>query len=86
MADFIRWNSSVGSQCTNFKAQFSYCVEAVNEPSSISTTIPSTTVALISTQKSNTVTTSTTTSNGISIPTLIQTGMVANCNKFHYVN
>lgn len=78
-------NPSVGSGCTNFKAQFSYCVEAMNEPAP-SSTIPSTTAAPTTTQKSTTVITSTTTSNGISTPTPIQTGMVTNCDKFYYVN
>ncbi|KAL6867810.1 carbohydrate-binding module family 50 protein [Trichoderma novae-zelandiae] len=79
-AQFVSWNPSVallGDGC-NLISGLYYCVEVSFVTISVSHTPP---------PSSTTSRSATTTSagNGIATPTPVQTGMVANCNKFYFV-
>ncbi|KAK3898439.1 hypothetical protein C8A05DRAFT_47255 [Staphylotrichum tortipilum] len=75
LAQFYAWNPAVGSDCTSLWLNTYCCVGIVGQTASTSTSATSSTSS----------TTSTTTGNGVSTPTPTQTGMVSNCNTFHYV-
>ncbi|KAJ5874552.1 uncharacterized protein N7529_002982 [Penicillium soppii] len=93
MADFVRWNPSVGSNCAGYVSGKSYCVEAYGEPApgtgttttKVTTTSSATTSSTTTstTTTSSTTTSSTTTTGGAPGPT--QSGQVANCNKWDLV-
>ena len=70
LQQFITYNPSVGSDCSNLVVGDSYCVEENygRGPSSTSTSTPSTTTA---------------TTTGKPSPT--QSGLIANCNNFYKV-
>ncbi|RYP55760.1 hypothetical protein DL769_010053 [Monosporascus sp. CRB-8-3] len=69
MADFLRWNPSITSDCGNFTFGRSYCVEVTGEPSPTTSAPPETTSP----------------PNGIQTPQPIQDGMVDNCDAFYFV-
>ncbi|KAM0254536.1 hypothetical protein ACHAQJ_006696 [Trichoderma viride] len=72
LADFLRWNPSITSDCGNYVTGKSYCVEGSapgNTPSATTDTSKPTS-----------------TGNGIATPTPTQPDMVDNCNKFYLVN
>ncbi len=75
LAQFYAWNPAVGSDCTSLWVNTYCCVGIVGQTASTSTSSTSSTSS----------TTSTTTGNGVSTPTPTQTGMVSNCDSFHYV-
>ncbi|KAI1146243.1 hypothetical protein F4825DRAFT_456675 [Nemania diffusa] len=70
LANFYAWNPAVGSTCAGLQASVYVCIGL--QGSSPTRTI-------------TTLTTATTTGNGVTTPTPYQTGMVTNCNKFHLV-
>ncbi|PCD24494.1 hypothetical protein AU210_013613 [Fusarium oxysporum f. sp. radicis-cucumerinum] len=67
LADFVKWNTGVGSLCTTLWPNVWVCVGVVDSGSQPTTKPP----------------TPTTTGNGIATPTPTQPGMVGNCNKFY---
>ncbi|KAM7196725.1 hypothetical protein V8F20_006918 [Naviculisporaceae sp. PSN 640] len=73
LASFYSWNKGVGSNCEYLWKDTYYCVNIIG-----GTTLKPTT----STPKPITTTTK---GNGVPTPTPIQSGMVTNCNKFHFV-
>ncbi|PNH36202.1 hypothetical protein BJF96_g391 [Verticillium dahliae] len=81
LKDFARWNPTVGADCSGIKAGNSYCVEAFGEPEPIEVTT-TTRAATTTTQPTATTTTF---ANGIATPQPTQSGMVTNCNKFHWI-
>ncbi|KAK1622585.1 LysM domain-containing protein [Colletotrichum phormii] len=70
LADFVKWNSNVGSDCTGMWAEVNVCVGVIGGSTPTTTTQPTTTTAPAGVQTSQ--------------PT--QPGMVTNCKKFHYVS
>ncbi|EEY19239.1 LysM domain-containing protein [Verticillium alfalfae VaMs.102] len=74
-------NPTVGADCSGIKAGNSYCVEAFGEPEPIEVTT-TTRAATTTTQPTATTTTF---ANGIATPQPTQSGMVTNCNKFHWI-
>ncbi|KXJ87029.1 LysM domain-containing protein, partial [Microdochium bolleyi] len=71
-AQFVQWNPAVGNDCTGLWSDTYACVHTIG----LQTT---------STTKKPTTTTSSKPTNGIQTPIPTQTGMVANCDKFHLV-
>ncbi|KAK2035449.1 hypothetical protein LX32DRAFT_700234, partial [Colletotrichum zoysiae] len=71
LADFVRWNPTVGNDCTGMWADVNVCVGVVGGAAPTTTTRPTTT---------------TTAGNGVQTPQPTQPGMVTNCKKFHYVS
>ncbi|WPG98094.1 Hypothetical protein R9X50_00088000 [Acrodontium crateriforme] len=69
-SEFIAWNPSINSDCTNILAGYYYCVNVAGA------TKPATTTTSPAVTKP---------SNGITTPTPIQDGMTGNCNKFDLV-
>lgn len=69
LADFVKWNPSVGSDCTGMQANVNVCVGLIGGT-------PTT---------SKPTTTTTSAGNGIQTPQPTQPGMVSNCKKFHWV-
>ncbi|KFY40861.1 hypothetical protein V495_05216 [Pseudogymnoascus sp. VKM F-4514 (FW-929)] len=74
------WNPSIKS-CTDWKADYSYCVESPD--SSIPTTTSTTSKPVTTTTE--VPPTTTTPGNGITTPQPAQPGMVDNCNRFYKV-
>ncbi|KAI1108517.1 carbohydrate-binding module family 50 protein [Nemania sp. NC0429] len=70
LANFYAWNPAVGSTCTNLIAGDYVCVGTIASSTGMTTTTKPRT---------------TTTGNGISTPTPVQTGIASNCNKFYLV-
>jgi hypothetical protein len=71
LADFVKWNPTVGSDCRGMQAGVNVCVGLIGgNPPSTTTQKPTTTPPA---------------GNGIQNPQPIQPGMVTNCKKFHYV-
>jgi hypothetical protein len=68
LADFVKWNPTVGNDCTGMQANVNVCVGIIG-----ATTTPTTTP-----------TPTTSAGNGIQTPQPTQPGMVTNCKKFHY--
>lgn len=65
VADFVKWNPTVGDGCLGMWANAYVCVRVIGfSPPTTTTRVPSTTKG-----------------NGISTPTPTQVGMVTNCNK-----
>jgi hypothetical protein len=73
LADFVKWNPTVGNDCTGMQANVNVCVGIIGG----TTTTPTT----ISTKPSST----TTPGNGVATPQPTQPGMVTNCAKFHWI-
>ncbi|KAG9191335.1 hypothetical protein G6011_09423 [Alternaria panax] len=73
LAEFVRWNPTVGNDCTGMQANVNVCVRVIGG----TTTAPTT----VSTKPSPT----TTTGNGVATPQPTQPGMVTNCAKFHWI-
>ncbi|GKZ86835.1 hypothetical protein AnigIFM56816_002765 [Aspergillus niger] len=71
-SEFLDWNPSINSDCTNILAGYYYCVDV---PGATTDPVTTTTVPV----------TTTTPSDGITTPTPIQTGMTGKCNKFDLV-
>ncbi|KAJ5094856.1 hypothetical protein N7456_010717 [Penicillium angulare] len=72
LTEFLAWNPSLNSDCTNLLVGYYYCVN-----------IPGATkVATTTTTK---VPATATPADGITTPSPIQTGMIATCNKFDLV-
>ncbi|KAI3336889.1 carbohydrate-binding module family 50 protein [Xylariaceae sp. AK1471] len=71
LENFYAWNPAVGSSCSTLIAGDYVCV---------GTTTPSTGMTTLTSKP-----TTTTTGNGISTPTPVQTGIASNCNKFYLV-
>ncbi|RFU35297.1 hypothetical protein B7463_g1040, partial [Scytalidium lignicola] len=69
LTQFYAWNPAVGSTCVSLFLGYYVCIDVIGFTPTITTTIKTTT----------------TTGNGISTPTPIQTGMATNCDKFHLV-
>lgn len=74
---FLAWNPSVGSSCSQLWAFTNYCVRTIGFQA------PATTTTRTSTTARPPATT--TTGNGIATPTPIQPQMVSNCNQFYRV-
>ncbi|KAF7558113.1 hypothetical protein G7Z17_g83 [Cylindrodendrum hubeiense] len=72
MEDFLRWNPGLGPDCSNFLPEWSYCVEAANEPAV--TNVPT-----------KTTTGGSSPTKGIQTPTPTQPDMVDNCDAFAFV-
>lgn len=72
-AQFIKWNPSVGADCTGLWASYYMCVSLIGQS-------PGTTTTTTSTPPDPT-----TPPNGIETPLPIQSGMVDNCDAFHLV-
>ncbi|KAF5561912.1 hypothetical protein FNAPI_3459 [Fusarium napiforme] len=73
LENFYKWNPKIKSSCNNLQLGAYVCVgvvESSTRPTSTTTTIK---------------TTATSPTNGVSTPTSIQSGMVSNCNKFHFI-
>ncbi|KAF4439701.1 hypothetical protein F53441_12512 [Fusarium austroafricanum] len=73
LADFVKWNPAVKSDCSQLWAGTNACVGVIGFTPSLTTTTkpkPATTTAK---------------GNGIKTPGPIQEGMVSNCNKWHFV-
>lgn len=68
--EFVRWNTGFGSNCNNMQGETWACVGVVGQ----------------ATKTTQAPTTTTKAGNGVTTPTPTQPGMVANCNKFHYVS
>ncbi|KAL6695657.1 hypothetical protein J3F84DRAFT_348976 [Trichoderma pleuroticola] len=93
MSQFIAWNPSVNTGCTNIIAGYYYCNLAVGSScvtldvgyyvcvDAIDYTPPKTTTATTTTKKTST----TSSGNGIITPTPFETGMVNNFKKFYLV-
>ncbi|KAH0424198.1 LysM domain-containing protein [Colletotrichum camelliae] len=71
LADFVKWNPTVGNDCTGMWASVNVCVGVIGG------TTPTTTTQ---------ATTTTSAGNGVQTPQPTQPGMVTNCKKFHYVS
>lgn len=71
LTDFYTWNPAVGNTCSALWLDTYVCVNVIGGKTSTSTTRPATTT--------------TSAGNGIATPTPFQTGMYANCKKFHLV-
>lgn len=76
LADFAKWNPSVGTNCAGMWAEVNVCVGVIGGGST--TTAPPTTTT-------TKPTTTTSAGNGVQTPQPTQPGMVTNCKKFHYV-
>ncbi|KAF9893750.1 hypothetical protein FE257_009920 [Aspergillus nanangensis] len=72
-AQFIKWNASVGADCTGLWASYYMCVSVIGQS-------PGTTTTTTSTPPDPT-----TPPNGIETPLPIQSGMVDICDAFHLV-
>jgi hypothetical protein len=70
LADFVKWNPTVKSDCTGMQAGVYVCVGVLGG----------------TTTTAKPATTTTKAGNGIQTPQPTQPGMVTNCNKFHYVD
>ncbi|KAI4694249.1 uncharacterized protein J4E84_002831 [Alternaria hordeiaustralica] len=81
LGEFVAWNPAVNTDCSGIWADTYYCVGIPGTP----TTRPVTTTTPPSTTTMPTTTKPTTTGNGISTPLPTQSGMVTNCNKFHWI-
>lgn len=82
LAKVLALNPSAGTNCGGLWAQAYACVGTIGEEV-ISTTSKSNSAVATSTIVSSSSTTSS--GNGIATPQPTQPGMVANCNKFHWV-
>ncbi|KAF2750973.1 carbohydrate-binding module family 50 protein [Sporormia fimetaria CBS 119925] len=80
LATFRRWNPAIGANCAGLSVGKSYCVEAAFE---VLTT--SSTTASVTHSAGTTTPTSTAPPNGIETPSPNQSGMVGNCDAFHFV-
>jgi LysM repeat protein len=69
LADFIKWNPAVGSDCSGLWLNTYYCIGIPGTPTASTSKVPS----------------STSPGNGIKTPTPTQPGMVSNCDDFHLV-
>ncbi|KAF2853483.1 carbohydrate-binding module family 50 protein [Plenodomus tracheiphilus IPT5] len=76
LADFAKWNPTVGSDCTGMWADVNVCVGVIGGATTTTVVPPITTTAKPST---------TVAGNGVQTPQPTQPGMVTNCAKFHYV-
>ncbi|KAF3402057.1 LysM domain-containing protein [Penicillium rolfsii] len=72
LANFYSWNPTVGNSCSNLWLGYYVCVDIVGYISTATTRI-------------TTTSTTTTAGNGVTTPTPIQAGMVADCDKFYLV-
>jgi len=71
LADFVKWNPSVGNDCTGMWAEVQVCVCIIGGGSTASPpAVASTTISA---------------GNGVQTPQPTQPGMVTNCKKFHWV-
>ncbi|CAI7636367.1 unnamed protein product [Penicillium bialowiezense] len=71
LTEFLAWNPSLNSDCTNLLVGYYYCV---NIPGATKVTTTTTTVPV-----------TTTPADGITAPSPVQTGITATCNKFDLV-
>jgi hypothetical protein len=71
LQDFVKWNPTVGSDCTGMQAKVNVCVGVIGGTTMITTPKPSPTTSA---------------GNGVQTPQPTQPGMVTNCNKFHYIS
>ncbi|KAJ5495517.1 hypothetical protein N7539_000633 [Penicillium diatomitis] len=70
LTEFLAWNPSLNSDCTNLLVGYYYCVDIPGATKvATTTTVPATTAP----------------ADGITTPSPIQTGMTATCNKFDLV-
>jgi len=72
LSQFYAWNPKVGTNCGGLWLDVYVCVSIIGHTPTTTTAPPSTTVQPTPT-------------NGIATPTPIQTGMVNNCDAFHFV-
>ncbi|KAJ8117941.1 hypothetical protein OPT61_g989 [Boeremia exigua] len=72
LSQFYAWNPNVGTDCGGLWLDVYVCVSIVGHNPTTTTAPPSTTVKPTPT-------------NGIATPTPVQTGMVSNCDAFHFV-
>ncbi|KAK2042618.1 hypothetical protein LZ31DRAFT_525886 [Colletotrichum somersetense] len=72
LADFAKWNPSVGSECTGLWAEVNVCVGVIGGNTPSTTAKPPTTTTAPA-------------GNGVQTPQPTQPGMVTNCNKFHWI-
>jgi hypothetical protein len=77
LQDFLTWNPKVGKDCSGLETDKYACVSIAGHVSSAASSTTKTTTKLA---------TSTTVGNGIQTPQPTQPGMVANCNKFHFIS
>jgi hypothetical protein len=70
-ADFVKWNPTVGNDCTGMWAEVQVCVGVIGGGSASAT--------------STRPTTTTSADNGVQTPQPTQPGMVTNCKGFHWV-
>jgi hypothetical protein len=70
LVDFAKWNPTVKDDCSGLWTKVNVCVGVIGGTLAVSTAKPSTTTSA---------------GNGIQTPQPTQSGMVTNCNKFHYV-
>ncbi|KAG5660869.1 hypothetical protein KAF25_002512 [Fusarium avenaceum] len=69
LADFVKWNPTVGDDCRGMWTKVNVCVGVIGgSPAPAPAT-----------------TTTTTAGNGVQTPQPTQPGMVSNCNKFHWI-
>lgn len=87
--EFFAMNPTVKSDCTGLNVGTYYCYESpsVNNNGDGTSTGPIATVSATTTGSGTPTSTSAgvTGTNGVVTPTPTQTGMVGNCNKFHFV-
>ncbi|EKV15529.1 hypothetical protein PDIG_25220 [Penicillium digitatum PHI26] len=69
-SEFLGWNPSINSDCSNILAGYFYCVDVPGSTIPVTTTVPGAT---------------TTFTDGITTPTPTQIGMTDKCNKFDLV-
>jgi hypothetical protein len=72
LEDFAKWNPTVLSDCSGMWAEVNVCVGVIGGATPTSTKAP--------------VSSTTSAGNGVATPQPTQPGMVANCNKFHYID
>ncbi|KAH8178523.1 hypothetical protein LIA77_00042 [Sarocladium implicatum] len=70
LAQLYRWNPTVKSDCSGLWSKVYVCISTTDPITTTTTTKPTTTAP----------------GNGISTPSPVQSGMVGNCNKFHWVS
>jgi hypothetical protein len=70
LADFVPWNPSVKDDCSGMWLEVSVCVGVIGGSTPTPTPSPSRTSSA---------------GNGIQTPQPTQPGMIANCNKFHWI-
>lgn len=70
LADFVRWNPTVGSTCNTRQSGVNVCVGMIGGSRPTTTAKPTPIKTAV---------------NGIQTPLPTQPGMVNNCKKFHYV-